>query len=333
MNVLARAVKFRIRWWLVILDIRRRVVEGRLRRSHPQSDGVIRTGFKFRGDLRGNLQLSETALMRKMLRACIGGILCLAMAGGAAVVLVDPKGSAAIEGAVRWGWSRLPSFSAGPKSPHPGRTPRSGDPFPLFSTGGFENAGYPTASRYTGPIADRGSLEQIKAAMKGRGRRGIDELRSKLSSIPPDSADGPFLAFQIQATLALLSMYEGSFDEAALWTEKALAGSTSTGMPAGLRANLEALLGVIHLRRGETENCLECLGPSSCIFPIAADAVHQRPSGSREAIRHFRAVPRPAAGGPRRALAVERRPYDPGRVSRHGPAGTVDPARAISLAP
>ena len=60
-------------------------------------------------------------------------------------------------------------------------------------------------------------------------------------------------------------------------------------MPAGLRANLEALLGVIHLRRGETENCLDCRGPSSCILPIAAAAVHQRPSGSREAIRHFRA--------------------------------------------
>ena len=60
-------------------------------------------------------------------------------------------------------------------------------------------------------------------------------------------------------------------------------------MPPGLRANLQALLGVINLRRGETENCIECVGPSSCIFPIASEAVHQRPSGSREAIRHFRA--------------------------------------------
>ncbi len=44
---------------------------------------------------------------------------------------------------------------------------------------------------------------------------------------------------------------------------------------------------MIHLRRGETENCLDCRGPSSCIFPIAAAAVHQRPSGSRAAIGHF----------------------------------------------
>ena len=47
------------------------------------------------------------------------------------------------------------------------------------------------------------------------------------------------------------------------------------------------MLGVIQLRRGETENCLDCRGPSSCIFPIAAEAVHTNPSGSRAAIGHF----------------------------------------------
>ena len=57
----------------------------------------------------------------------------------------------------------------------------------------------------------------------------------------------------------------------------------AAGIPAGLQTNLRALLGVIHLRRGEMENCLECVGPSSCIFPIAPEAVHQQPSGSREA--------------------------------------------------
>ena len=72
-------------------------------------------------------------------------------------------------------------------------------------------------------------------------------------------------------------------------TQVALDESTATGVPPGLRANLLALLGVIHLRRGETENCIECIGPSSCIFPLASEAVHQRPSGWREAIRHFRA--------------------------------------------
>ena len=50
-----------------------------------------------------------------------------------------------------------------------------------------------------------------------------------------------------------------------------------------------ALLGINALRRGEQDNCIGCVGPSSCIFPIAAEAVHTRPSGSREAVRWFSA--------------------------------------------
>jgi hypothetical protein len=45
--------------------------------------------------------------------------------------------------------------------------------------------------------------------------------------------------------------------------------------------------GVIALRRGETENCVQCRGESACILPIAPAAVHTRPEGSRRAVRHF----------------------------------------------
>ena len=54
-------------------------------------------------------------------------------------------------------------------------------------------------------------------------------------------------------------------------------------------SNFHALLGITAMRRGEIENCLECLGPSSCIFPFDRQAVHVEQSGSREAIRHFMA--------------------------------------------
>ncbi|HEX3447232.1 MAG TPA: hypothetical protein VHS97_03210, partial [Isosphaeraceae bacterium] len=157
----------------------------------------------------------------------------------------------------------------------------------MFSSAGFETGGFAAASRFTGPIADRGSLAQVKEAAQGRVRRGLDELNSALRSIPPDSPDRPFMTFQIHATMGLLSMYDGKFGEAAGWFDTALAESADNDVPPGLRANFEAMLGVIHLRRGETENCLECRGPSSCIFPIDSEAVHQFPSGSREAIRHF----------------------------------------------
>jgi len=53
------------------------------------------------------------------------------------------------------------------------------------------------------------------------------------------------------------------------------------------RAKLDALRGVAALRRGEIENCVSCCNESSCIFPLAAAAVHGRTAGSREAIEHF----------------------------------------------
>jgi len=225
--------------------------------------------------------------MRRMLGVGLGGIMCAASAVAAVAILTDPNYGAAIERMIKGASGRGSSVSAGLPGPHPGETPLSEPPFPLFSTSGFENAGYPTACRYTGPIQDPSSLEQIREAIKGRAQRGKDELLAQLRAISPNSPDRSFRAFPIKGSLGLLSMYEGKFDEAAAWTDSALAGSA--GMPSGLRANLEALLGVIHLRRGETENCVDCLGPSSCIFPIAAEAVHQRPSGSRQAIRHFSA--------------------------------------------
>jgi hypothetical protein len=222
-----------------------------------------------------------------MLRAGLAASFCLALAVGAVFVLLDPTSNATIDRVVKWSTSRMPSFSSGPAPIQRTKAAPPADSFPLFSTAGFETAGYPTASRYTGPIADRGSLEQVRQAIKGRAQRGIDDLNAKLRSIPQNAPDRRLQTFQACATLSLLFMSEGRLDEAAVWAERAQAICTDSGLPPGLRANLEAMLGVIHLRRGETENCLECLGPSSCIFPIAAEAVHQRQSGSRQAIYHF----------------------------------------------
>jgi hypothetical protein len=225
--------------------------------------------------------------MPKLLRASLAGFLCVVVAGLGSLVLADAKASARIEEAVRWISRRIPSFSTSATASRikPNRPPI--DSIPMFSSTGFETGGFAAAGRFTGPIADRGSLAQVKEAALGRVRRGLDELNSALRSIPPDSPDRPFMTFQIHATMGLLSMYDGKFGEAAGWFDTALAESADNDVPPGLRANFEAMLGVIHLRRGETENCLECRGPSSCIFPIDAKAVHQFPSGSREAIRHF----------------------------------------------
>src|SRR5580704_1581607 len=84
-------------------------------------------------------------------------------------------------------------------------------------------------------------------------------------------------------------MYDGRFLEATSWFEKALETSRRGELSATLQNRIKAVLGIVAMRRGEIENCLECSGPSSCIFPIAREARHQNPSGSREAIKWFTA--------------------------------------------
>jgi tetratricopeptide (TPR) repeat protein len=52
-------------------------------------------------------------------------------------------------------------------------------------------------------------------------------------------------------------------------------------------AQLEAMIGVAHLRRGELENCIEHHHAASCIFPIREQGRHKRTSGSEQAMEHF----------------------------------------------
>jgi hypothetical protein len=84
-------------------------------------------------------------------------------------------------------------------------------------------------------------------------------------------------------------MHEGKLAEAAIWLDRALTLSRRPEASPDVQAGLHALLGIAALRRGEIENCLECLGPSSCIFPLEHEAVHLQQAGSREAVKQFTA--------------------------------------------
>ncbi len=50
-----------------------------------------------------------------------------------------------------------------------------------------------------------------------------------------------------------------------------------------MRRVLRALQGLAALRRGEIENCVACLGPSSCIFPI--DRQSDQPDSEHASIK------------------------------------------------
>lgn len=222
--------------------------------------------------------------MRTLVRIGIAGFFCVVAAGVAVVALTSPKSDSSHDtgAAVTKNDAQI---TVAPTDPSTAKKDRPGMLIPYFSSGLFDSAGYTTACRYTPPIQDRSSLDQVREAVKGRTSRGTELLLADLRALHPGAPDSTLRAFVTRTTLAELSMYAGDFEKAADWLDKALADSE--GVPKDLRANMQALLGVVNLRRGETENCLECIGPSSCIFPIAAEAVHLRQSGSREAVKHF----------------------------------------------
>ena len=153
----------------------------------------------------------------------------------------------------------------------------------------FEDSGFKTASRFTGTIRDPGSLTELQAALQARGPGGISELTARYQALTADPKKpeqaGEWM--MLERSLGLITMYEGRFKDSARWIQTALARVGGAGAPPQERAELTAILGILALRRGEIDNCIKCVGPSSCIFPISRQAVHQNQEGSREAVRWF----------------------------------------------
>jgi len=150
----------------------------------------------------------------------------------------------------------------------------------------FYDSGYDVANAFILPIKDPFSLEHIRDCYQGAGHRGIKMIQQQL--------DTEFLLPQQRLerlrTMSLLYLYEGDFLKASVVLEKARA--LIAAEPERLQRDLPMILflqGMAALRRGETENCVDCNCDSSCIFPIQPQAVHQKPEGSREAIRYFTA--------------------------------------------
>ena len=193
-------------------------------------------------------------------------------------------------------------------SPVPGRRPRSsetphrssgsgddslqrhqartaGPQIPLYSEDWLDDSGYGFSMQYSRPVSDPQSLEQVRTSLEGRGQRGILKIDEELKTVDRRTPQGRARALQLNVIAGLLHMSVGEFVEAdGRFTE---AQQADPACPAALRSNIEALRGVAALRRGEAENCVACCNEASCIFPLAAEAVHLRPSGSREAIKHF----------------------------------------------
>ncbi len=157
----------------------------------------------------------------------------------------------------------------------------------LYGDGWFDDSGYFFAVIFTGAVEDPNSLEQVGTALSGRAAKGVDYLRGVLAEVPRDVPEGPPQIVQLHLAIGGLFMYQGDFDAAD--REFEAARDFEPKDDDLVRANYDALLGLAALRRGEVENCVACCNEASCIFPLAAGAIHRQTRGSREAVRRFTA--------------------------------------------
>ena len=222
--------------------------------------------------------------MRSVLQVFLVGLFCLAVAAGAVYWLVPPIGERTSRSAPRSGLATTKAKEKNPAEESPG-----GGVYELIQDR-FEDGGYKTAMTFAAPIHDLGSLQELRESVRGRGRRGITELRGLYDKLRPDTPPSKRQKLEkasLEQSIGLVYMYEGRFLEAASWLEKSLESCQGPEFNDATRNRLRAVLGIVAMRRGEVENCLECVGPSSCIFPIAREAVHQNQAGSREAVKWF----------------------------------------------
>jgi hypothetical protein len=147
-----------------------------------------------------------------------------------------------------------------------------------------DDSGYDAVSAFILPIKNPLSLEHIRDCYVSAGFRGVRAIQQQLDKdnlLPPQRLERLL-------TMARLYLYEGDFLKAGTVLEKVR--TLIMQDPERLQRELPAVLflqGIAALRRGETENCVECGCESSCIFPIQPAAYHQKPEGSRQAIRYF----------------------------------------------
>ncbi|MBS0202852.1 MAG: CRTAC1 family protein [Planctomycetes bacterium] len=149
------------------------------------------------------------------------------------------------------------------------------------------DAGIALANRYTGDIQNPDSLDDLRKALEKRGNAGLSELQTDLATIEKSGHPQDLGIARLYFQIGLMLTYEGRLDEAVKAIDKAMLIGQKSGMPLPVLANLKAINGVLAFRRGEVDNCIGCVGPSSCILPISSAAVHKKQTGSRQAVETF----------------------------------------------
>jgi hypothetical protein len=149
----------------------------------------------------------------------------------------------------------------------------------------METSGYGLVISKLEPRALDASLAEISKGWQRIGYRNIERVDRELAAAKESDLS------QVRAVLmkAMLWNYEGEPARAyeVLAQERSRVEANSKLAEEWLYTIIY-YQGLCSLRRGENENCILCRGESSCIIPISRAAIHINPSGSRQAIQHFR---------------------------------------------
>ena len=168
-------------------------------------------------------------------------------------------------------------------------SPDFSDPnIPTLSGTFVDDSGYDLAFGHSTPIPDRRNLDASYASAEDRFRNASSAYLTQLDQLNRNKQISREFYFQramLQLRIGLIYMYIGNFTDADKYF--AMASDENPLISRELKANLNGLRGVAALRQGELDNCVACVGPSSCIFPIDTDAQHQFPSGSKSALKFF----------------------------------------------
>ncbi len=128
---------------------------------------------------------------------------------------------------------------------------------PFIDENLIEDGGLGVAVNFTGTIHDPNSLVELRDAIQARSRLGLAALKAESEATADTSTPRGAARFaKIHKDVGLLLMYAGRFEEAATEIGSARESAIKAGAPRKAIAEMDAILGLIALRKGEVENCI-----------------------------------------------------------------------------
>lgn len=148
----------------------------------------------------------------------------------------------------------------------------------------FDLSGYLAATKYIKNWPENATLQQVAESWRDLAPQLVGQMNRYLADPGLSNAQ----RLEVLVEKATIESFQSRPDEAYRSLEEAK--TLALAHPELKSEWLYTLIyaqGVMGLRIGEDENCILCMGESSCILPISRAAVHANPRGSELAIKRF----------------------------------------------